>query len=60
MEKSDMVWLKKKVYIRLKNSNRSYSGIVLVETKESITIRDIVGHLVTINFSEIGLLQEER
>ena len=60
MENSDKVrWIGKRIYVRLKNSNRAYSGVVIAENCISITIRDIVGHLVQINFDEVGLLQEQ-
>jgi len=57
---NDKLWKDKKVYIKLKGfTNRSYSGVVLEESVDTITIRDIMGHLVSINKSEIALLQEE-
>lgn len=56
----DMLWVGKKTYIKLKNSNRSYSGVVLNETEELITIKDIYGHLVDISKSEIAFRQEEK
>ena len=55
----DKIWTGKKVYIKIKNSNRAYSGLVLDEDFISITIRDIMNHLVKINLDEISLLQEE-
>ena len=59
-DNDDKLWKDKKVYIKLKGFvNRSYSGIVLEESTDTITIRDIMGHLVSINKSEIALLQEE-
>jgi hypothetical protein len=60
MNDYDKIWKGKKVYIKLKSSNRAYSGIVLDETEETITLKDIVGHLVRLNKSEIGILQEEK
>lgn len=60
MDSLDMKWRGKKVYCRLKNSSRAYSGLVLEEDYISITLRDLRGHLVKLNFDEIGLLQEEK
>jgi len=54
------MWKDKKVYVKIKNSNRSYSGIVLDENESSITIKDIAGHLVSINKSEYSFIQEEK
>lgn len=56
----DMLWYGKKIFVKLKNSNRSYSGIVLNENDLSITIKDIYGHLVDISKSEIAFRQEEK
>jgi len=53
------MWKDKKVYVKIRNTNRSYSGIVLEENEFSITIKDIAGHLVSINKSETGIIQEE-
>lgn len=54
-----MLWIGKKVYLKLKNSNRSYSGVVIDETNNSIIIRDIRNHIVRISLDECSLLQEE-
>ena len=59
METIDKIWLGKKVFLKLKNSTRCYSGLVLGEDEIGITIKDIKNHLVKIPFDEIGLLQEE-
>jgi hypothetical protein len=56
----DMIWIGKKVYIALKNSNRAYSGVILNETEFVLTIRDIRGNLVDISKSEIAFRQEEK
>jgi hypothetical protein len=56
----DKIWIGKKVFVKLKNSTRAYSGIVLNETPDTIIIRDIINHLVSINKSEIAILQEEK
>lgn len=53
------MWKDKKIYVKIRNTNRSYSGIVLEENEFSITIKDIVGHLVSINKSEASIIQEE-
>lgn len=60
MENYDTKWQDKRVFIKLRGfSNRSYSGIVVEEDQDSITIKDIKGHLVRISKSEMALLQEE-
>lgn len=56
----DTLWKGKRIYCKLKNTYRAYSGIVIAEDNISITIRDIKGNLVKINFDEAGLLQEEK
>ncbi len=60
MENSDKIWIGKKVFVKVKNSNRAYSGLVLNENDFSITLRDIVGHIVQLNLSELSILQEEK
>jgi len=60
MEESDKIWKGKKVFLKLRNSTRAYCGIVLDETQDTIILRDIVNHLVSISKSEIALLQQER
>lgn len=60
MDKKDLIWKDKKVYIKLLNSNRSYSGIVIEETEDKIILKDIYSHLVEIKRSEIALMQEEK
>ena len=57
---NDMLWIGKKIYIKLKNSNRSYSGVVIDENSEMFTLRDIYGKLVDISKSEIAFRQEEK
>ena len=53
------IWKGKKIFCKIKNSTRAYAGVVVAEDKISITIRDIRGNLVKINFDEAGFLQEE-
>jgi len=61
MSDSDKIgWKGKQIYVRLKNSNRAYSGVVLSENDFSITIKDIVGHLVTINFSLLSFFHNSK
>lgn len=60
MESYEKIWTGKRVYVKLKNSERCYSGLVLDEGEIFLTIRDIKNHLVQIPFDEIGLLQEEK
>lgn len=56
---SDMIWQGKRVYIRLKDSKRNYSGQVITEDSNSISIIDIKGHLVQISKSNLDLIQQE-
>jgi hypothetical protein len=50
----------KRVYIKIKDSSRYYSGLVIDETELYITIKDIAGHLVYITKSEASFIQEEK
>ena len=54
-----MAWLNKKVYVKIRNFNRSYSGKVIEENEFSITIIDLANHQVLINKEDCSLIQEE-
>jgi RNase P/RNase MRP subunit p29 len=54
----DNIWIGKKVYVIIFNSNRKYSGKVISETSDKIVIIDIKGHQVEIPKSN-SLIQEE-
>lgn len=53
------IWINKKVYVKILNSNRAYSGIVVAEDNNSITLLDIRNHQVYINKADVSLIQEE-
>lgn len=55
----DMLWLNKKVYLKIKNSNRSYSGKIIDENNLFITLIDIKNNQVQINKEDISIIQEE-
>lgn len=54
------IWLNKKVYISIKNSNRKYSGKVIIEDAISLTIIDINGKQVRITKDSTEFIQEEK
>ena len=53
-------WLGKKIYVKIKDSNRYYCGRVLDEDDSTIKIIDINGHRVSVNKSETSFIQEEK
>jgi hypothetical protein len=54
------IWMNKKVYVRISNLNRAYSGRVIEEDDFSITIIDINGKRVLINKKDAAFIQEEK
>lgn len=54
------IWMNKKVYVRISNLNRAYSGRVIEEDDFSITIIDINGKIVLINKKDAAFIQEEK
>ena len=54
------IWINKKVFISIKNSNRKYSGRVISEDDTSITIIDINGKQVLVNKDSTDFIQEEK
>ena len=59
ISENDKLWIGKKVFIKLKNSTRCYSGVVIEEDEIFLTLIDIKNHLVKIPLDEIQLLQQE-
>jgi len=53
-------WLGKKIYVKIKDSNRYYSGRVIDEDDSIIKLIDINGHRVSVNKSETSFIQEEK
>ena len=53
-------WLGKKIYVKIKDSNRYYSGRVVDEDSNTLKIIDINGHHVSINKAETSFIQEEK
>lgn len=60
MDDNQKLWVGKRIYVRLKNSTRAYSGHVLDENETSILIKDMYGNFVRISLDEIGILQEQK
>lgn len=56
----NVIWLDKKVFVSIKNSNRKYSGKVISEDEFSIVINDINDKLVYIRKDSTDFIQEER
>jgi hypothetical protein len=64
MEKTDTaetkkIWTGKRVYIKLKNSTRCYSGYIIDETSTSITLLDINNNRVMLALESLEILQEQ-
>ena len=58
MDVNGVIWVGKKVYVRL-ISGRCYSGEVVNENAELITILDIKNHLVVLHKLQIEVMQQE-
>lgn len=52
-------WINKKVYIKMRDSPRSYSGRVINEDELSITFIDVMTHHVRILKADASIIQEE-
>ena len=59
MENAGLDWVGRKVYISLK-SGKAFTGHILAETTDNLTILDKFNFRVLINKTEIALLKEER
>ena len=54
------IWMNKKVFIKLSNMNRAYSGRVISEDENTLTIIDITGKNVQIKKLDCSIIQEEK
>jgi len=60
MDDTKNIWIGKKVFISIKNNNRKYTGRVISENDNSITIIDVMANQVFINKDSVDFIQEEK